>query len=354
MLVLAAPLVFVVVSGLGGCALRRSPSGGGTTAGERATVGVAALAAAQRLDADDAALFSGADEVIASVNGRDITRRQFIARMVRKIGTMTLLSEVVKDELFLQEAQRLGIEVTDDDIEKEVDTILDGMARDIGQGSLDRGREKLSDLYRKQGLGLADVRRDLRRRSSNQLITLRVTRAMREVDEARLREFYGRNRRFFARHIAYRFPSPAEQPSSEQVEAKRLALARASKAVEILRQGEASFEALAQAESDDEATRSFGGNLGPVTADAPMPPELKNAIFALGENEVSDPVENPRGGYHVFQVTRIVPRESFEAVADRLREEYVAREPDLREIREAFYRLREKARIRWPSEGGSK
>jgi foldase protein PrsA len=340
---LVVMLSFIVGVGLTGCSFSRSPPR------NSATMGAAGLVAAQRLEVEDEALFRGPDEVIASVNGRDITRREFIARAVRQLGTMTLLSEVIKEELFLQEAERVGIKVTDEDVEKEVDAIFAGMSREMGQGNADRGREKLADLYEKQGLKLEDVRRDLRRRSRNQLVIARVTKGMRNVDDATLREYYEQNRRFFTRHIAYRFPSLSELPTSKQVEMKRLARERASRAVELVRSGKAMFEALAQAESDDEATRSFGGNLGPVTVTAPMPPELKKAIFSLGEGEVSEPVENPRGGYHVFQVTRIQPEGSFESVVDQLRTEFVDREPDLREIREAFYRLREKARIRWPS-----
>jgi len=324
---------------VGGCSL-----GGPRDARDEAAD---ALAVARRLDEVDAALFTGPDEVLARVNGRPIPRREFIARALRQLGAMTLLSEVIKEELFLQEAERRGIEVSDADVDDDVERSLDGMAGELGEGDAAVGRTRLAELYERQGLTLDDVRRDLRRRSRNQLIIARVARAMRSADDATLRAFYHSNRRFWTRHIAYKYSSAVDLPVPEQMQQRQEARQKALRAIELVRTGNAQFEALAMAESDDEVTRGFGGNLGPVTDDAPMPAELKQAIFALEEGEVSEPIENPRGGYHVFQVTRIQPRESFEEIEARLREEYLGREPDLREIRDAFYALRRDAKISW-------
>lgn len=91
---------------------------------------------------------------------------------------------------------------------------------------------------------------------------------------------------------------------------KEEALARASEAVAKLRNG-ASFEAM---------HREYGDNpdnldLGPLRRDS-TPPDLAEAIFTLGDGEVSDPVET-QWGYHIFQVvSRSIP--SFEEVEEQL------------------------------------
>ncbi len=77
---------------------------------------------------------------------------------------MTLLSEVIKEEIFLQEAERRELKVSKEEIESEVEELLDGMSRDLGRGDAAAGRIKLADLYEKQGLTLNDVREELRKK----------------------------------------------------------------------------------------------------------------------------------------------------------------------------------------------
>ena len=46
---------------------------------------------------------------------------------------------------------------------------------------------------------------------------------------------------------------------------------------------------------------------------------------------------------------RKIDKSKYDEVAEEVRKNYLKREPDMEEIREAFYRLREQARIDWPS-----
>ena len=160
------------------CDVRQTLTGGRSNPAD----GPGGLGAAKRLDVIDAELFTGPDEVLVQVNGAPITRREFLARAVRQLGSMTMISEVVKEELFLQEAERRGIEITQDDLDREVESVVEGMSRELGEGDPAVGRERLANLYERQGLSLSDVRRDLRRRARNQLVLSRVTKSMREAD----------------------------------------------------------------------------------------------------------------------------------------------------------------------------
>ena len=93
--------------------------------------------------------------VVARVNGHQITRGEFYLRVLRRFGTMKLLAGLIKEELFLQEATRLGLSVDQVELDAEVEEILDEMAQKAG------GREKLELQYARDGLTPAMIRRDL-------------------------------------------------------------------------------------------------------------------------------------------------------------------------------------------------
>ena len=282
--------------------------------------------------------------VLAEVNGRPISRGEFYLRVLRRFGTWKLLTGMIKEELFLQEAQRLGLSVTDDERDAAVGEILAARAQELPGGF-----DEMEAMYQREGMDLAAVRRDLEREVSTQLLIGKVTRASRRVDEAALREYYQqtyRHQRYETRHVAYSYMPRSRENSRDPVALKQEAEERAQRAAERIRSG-ADFEAIARAESDDKVTATRGGALGEVHEESPMAPSLKRAIFSLGEGGVSDPVENLEGGgYHVFQVTRILPSESFVDCTDRLRQDLEQREPDLREIEQMLEGLRSRAQIR--------
>ena len=294
--------------------------------------------------------FASSDATLVRINGRALTRGDFLEAVFRQFGEMTLLSEVIKEELFLQEAERRGLQVSGKDVESEVEAVLDGMSRELGNGDAAAGRIKLADLYEKQGLSLNDVRSELRKKMVAQVLIKKVTISMREPGGIDLRALYERNRRYHTRHIAYSFPSFQDQPDSGQLLKKKAAREKAESARAKLISGELEFAAVARAESDDQVTRPLGGSLGPITAETPMAESLKKAIFSLKPDQVSEPVENPRGGYHLFQVTKIEPSQAYDEVKDEVRKKYLERAPELEEIRKTYYRLRTQARIDWPGE----
>ena len=76
--------------------------------------------------------------------------------------------------------------------------------------------------------------------------------------------------------------------------------ARAAELTAQARDG-ADFAELVRAHSDDEATIEQGGDLG-TFGRGRMVPEIEGAAFALGVDEVSDPIKSPLG-YHVIIVT---------------------------------------------------
>jgi parvulin-like peptidyl-prolyl isomerase len=283
-----------------------------------------------------------AGTVIAEVNGRPITRGDFYSRVLRRFGTAKILGGVIKEEIFFQEAERLGLEVRKEDIAKQVDRVLEGLAAQAG------GEEALLEAYRREGIGIEDLRRDLEREVYPEIVIGKVTMALRKVDDELLRRYYQetyRHDRYRARHTAYGFRGEPGQPEEERNRVKLEAFNRAARAADRVRKG-ADFPSLARAESEDTVTASRGGDLGFIHEDSPMEPSLRKAVLSLGRGEVSDPVENPNGGYHVFQVTEVVPGESFVDCKEKMRAEILEREPDMGEIEAALRALRERSEVR--------
>jgi len=95
-----------------------------------------------------------------------------------------------------------------------------------------------------------------------------------------------------ARHILI-------QTQDNEAEAAK---AKIEKIAAQLKQG-ASFEALAKELSEDTGSRDDGGDLGWIGRGV-MVPEFEQALFALPENKVSEPVKSPFG-WHLIRVDEL-------------------------------------------------
>lgn len=125
-----------------------------------------------------------------------------------------------------------------------------------------------------------------------------------EIDEARLREEYEARADFYTtperRRVGQLLAS-----DRETIEEARLALEEG-----------AVFAELADSMADRGLTY---GPLGP-TAREDLPPEFADAIFALGPDEVSEPVQSAFG-WHLFRLIEVEPEtvRSFEDARDEIR-----------------------------------
>ena len=139
-----------------------------------------------------------------------------------------------------------------------------------------------------------------------------------EISEEELRQAYDVNKSQYekanARHILIAFKgSPAVQPGKPELteeEAK-------AKAEELKQKiaGGASFEEIAQAESDDVGSGANGGSLGEFGR-GQMVPEFEEAAFTTPVGEVSDVIRT-QFGYHLVRVDSR-GADSFEEVRDAL------------------------------------
>lgn len=119
------------------------------------------------------------------------------------------------------------------------------------------------------------------------------------IPESELKQYYDSHQEEFktpemvwARHILVRVASGASE------EDKKKALEKAKDIVKKIQGGE-EFEKLAGEFSDDQGTKSKGGDLG-FFPRGRMVKTFEDAVFALKPGEVSDPLET-QFGYHIIK-----------------------------------------------------
>src|SRR5690606_40116409 len=87
-------------------------------------------------------------------------------------------------------------------------------------------------------------------------------------------------------------------PAGASDDVAKTALAKAEGIVTRARAEPSSFADLARKESQDAGTARDGGRLGWIQRGT-LPLPMEQAVFALKQGEISDPVKGP-DGYHVF------------------------------------------------------
>lgn len=133
-----------------------------------------------------------------------------------------------------------------------------------------------------------------------------------EIEKGR----FGSEEERVAAHILIAVAADADEATVEAARAKAAGLAEQARAAG------ADFAALAAASSEDLGTKDLGGDLGTIGKDV-FPKPFEDAVFALSEGGVSDPVRTDQG-WHVIKLTQLVAgsQQPFEAVRDQLAAEF--------------------------------
>jgi peptidyl-prolyl cis-trans isomerase C len=235
-------------------------------------------------------------QTLAEVNGAVITTEEFkkelqnlppvLKPMAESLdGKKQLIETMVIRELLLQEAQKAGV-----DKSQEV-------------------ADKLADL-KKQVVVQAYLKKKVDEQAN--------------ISDADLQKYYDQNKEKFK--------------SGEQVRASHILVKDEAEAKDILAQlkGGASFEELAKKKSVDAAAGAKGGDLG-WFGKGTMLPEFEKAAFGLKEGELSGVIKT-QFGYHVIKQTGKRPAgiRPFAEVKDQIREELL---PEKQQ--EVFKKLRD-------------
>jgi peptidyl-prolyl cis-trans isomerase C len=257
-------------------------------------------------------------DVVAQVNGKKITKddllnqaRQMQAQMAQaRRGQQVppldeafykqILEGMVAQTLLLQDAQRQGVQVSDEELKPQLAAL--------------RGRFPDEAAYKKaleqEGLSEKELQDKLRQEAIIQkYVGTKIFNEVAVTDQA-AREFYDKNQdkmqrpeRAHLRHILIRV-----EPNATEAD-KQKARDKAEDLLKRLKGGE-DFAKLAAENSDDPGSKVRGGDLSWMARGQTVPP-FDQAAFALTKpNDLSGVVES-QFGFHIIQ---LVEREAASAV----------------------------------------
>ena len=270
-------IAVLVVIALAGCGTPNPPpvpSGTGTAA--PSPLGTAAATPVPSVPT--------AEPLAAQVNGQPITLGAYERAVARCVAAeMALghdatqvnceartLDELIERVLIQDEARKLGLGVTDDEVIAQVDQ----MKSESGAAKFDQW------LRDNQYATESELREDLRAQILGGKIFQQITGSV---------------------------PSFAEQ-----VHARHILVATEADAQNLLAllQGGADFEQVAEQYSLDESTRVTGGDLGFFYRGLLTVPEVEAAAFNLQPGEISGVIQSARG-YHIVQVVERDPQHAL-------------------------------------------
>ena len=283
-----------------------------------------ALLAAQQVPAQPASQPIPLDKIVGVVGDQPITRFDVQERVLQKLQAArqpvptdpgeyraiekATLDEMIDEELLVQKAKELKIEVSDNDLNASVDQQLKATRANFSNET-----EFRAELA-KAGLGTPEEYKrfliDQMRR--NELIQRTIAKLREDgkiipanISEADVREAFERNRKSLPpklpsvtfRQIVIN-PKPSEK-------ARAVAKAKAESLLVAIKGG-ADFELIAKRESMDPGSKEIGGDLGWQRM-GQFVPEFDRWLFgpyALSPGALSPVVETPFG-YHIIRVDRV-------------------------------------------------
>jgi peptidyl-prolyl cis-trans isomerase SurA len=213
------------------------------------------------------------------------------------------LSALVDEEILVQKARLLKIEVTPDEVNHNVD---EQVKRVRGQFQTE---DEFKNELRTAGFGTPEeyrrtlyeqfYRRTLQQRAFEEL---RKTAVGRNVSDAEVNEAFEKNKTALQgapATVTFRQVVIAPKASPE---AKKRARAKADSILAEIKRG-GDFEQIAKRESMDPGSKPQGGDLGWNRRGA-MVPEFERVMFSLPPGQVSPVVETPFG-FHIIRVDRV-------------------------------------------------
>ncbi|WP_128894731.1 peptidylprolyl isomerase [Longirhabdus pacifica] len=243
---------------------------------------------------DSTNAIDGASEVVASGDGIEITNQEMYDYFISFPGQAEqLLETMISERLVEMKAEEMNLTVTDEDIDAEVQTLIDGQF----------GGEKSSyeEALANNGLTEESHKKSLKYGMLNEKI---IEQLKSEVSDDTLKTTF-----------------------KEQIRASHILVEDEATANEVLEKAKAGsdFAELA-VEYSTGPTGPNGGDLG-YFDDSQMVPAFSEAAFAMEAGEISEVVQT-EFGYHIIKVTEVVAsltEDEFEAKFAEKKDELVER-----------------------------
>jgi peptidyl-prolyl cis-trans isomerase SurA len=219
-----------------------------------------------------------------------------------------VLSDLVDQEILVEKAKDVKVDVTDNDVaaqvDKQIKDVRSHFQSDIeyrnelkvaGFGSPDEYRRTLFDQFRRR-LIQQKTFAELQKRAKPASVT----------DEEVTAAFDKVKNQLQKRPATITFRQIVIAPHAS-ARADSVALAKAESLLVQLRKG-ADFAEMAKRESMDPGTKNVGGDLGWNRRGSGLVPEFEAMMFSLRPGELS-PIIKTSFGYHIIRVDRVQPAE---------------------------------------------
>ncbi|MFJ7941278.1 peptidylprolyl isomerase [Peribacillus sp. NPDC096622] len=220
------------------------------------------------------AMISSTDKTMASIDGEKINKDELYDALVAGYGADTL-DLLITNKLVELEAEKAGIKIKDEEIQKEIDVMVESY-----------GDEKsLEEQLEASGSSMDALKKDIVvYLQTKKLVEPRIT-----VTDDEISTYFEDNKDTFAQ--------------AEQVEASHILVEDEKTAKKVAKELAAGgdFAKLAAEYSTDTETADNGGGMG-YFGKGDMVEEFEDVAFDLDINKVSDPVKSEYG-YHIIKVT---------------------------------------------------
>lgn len=239
------------------------------------------------------------DNIVATVNGEPIMKDELYDIMLKQ-GGQQALDMLISSKIVDLEADKVNVEVTEEDINKEVEKL----AKNYG------GEDALNTVLLEYGYTIDDIKEDMEMNIKiKKLLEPQIS-----ISEEELLTVFEANKEMFT--------------VQEKVEARHILVEteEEAKTVKDKLTAGGDFEQLAKEYSTDTSNNEQGGYLGYFVR-GKMVPEFENAAFTLGINEISDPVKTSFG-YHIIKVEdKVEAKEAnFEVSKDEVKDMIIDQE----------------------------
>lgn len=301
----------------------------------------------------------GSKNVVASVNGEDITTQELDeqvtlmetnlqqqgysfdgeqGKQLEQMLRQNIVDQMIDQKLVLQDAKKQNMLPSDKEVQTEIDKIKKqlGTEADFKKFLAANGvnEPKLNDLV-KQQLAMSDLQK-------------KIAAEVPQPTDEQIKAYYEQNKTQFSQpeqrqvsHILIGVGDYSNGKKRSEVDAKVLAL----QVVQKIKAGE-DFAKLAKEYSDDQGSKDNGGQYPPFSKGGGMVQEFEDAAFNLKQGEYTvEPVKTTYG-YHIIRLDQIIPAqtktlaESKDSIISSLNQDAVNKKTD-----EYIKGLRDKAKI---------
>ena len=225
-----------------------------------------------------AAFFAGStffknSEAVATVDGEKITKEALYDEMESQYGA-SILDSLITNKLVELEAKKEGVQVTDAELEAELDAFIESYG----------GEDTFNSALEYNGMTLDVFKKDMK----NSMLIEELLAPQVEITDEDMQTYFDENKEEFNQQ--------------EQVRASHILVEDEATAQEVLEKINAGedFAELAKEYSTDGSAEN-GGDLG-FFGKGDMVAEFEEAAWALEKDEVSDIVKS-EFGYHIIKKT---------------------------------------------------